>query len=64
MDMELRNNNDFTLPLIRRELFRKSPLYSLPYEWNHCGDVKFQHNRCTFKIALENELFDSLINEN
>jgi hypothetical protein len=57
MDMELRNANDFTLPIICREIFRKSPLYSLPYEWNICGDVKLQHNRYTFKIALSYELF-------
>ncbi len=60
MDMELRNANDFTLPIIHREILRKSPLYSLPYEWNICGDVKLQHNRCTFKIALSYELFESL----
>jgi hypothetical protein len=26
MDMELRNANDFTLPIIRREILRKSPM--------------------------------------
>lgn len=60
IDRELRNANDFILPQVNRESFRKSPLYSLPLAWNQCSDVKFQHNRCTFRIALTYELSESL----
>jgi hypothetical protein len=61
MGMELRNTNEFILPLVRRESFRKSPLYTLPLAWNQSSVVKLHHNRCTFKIALSYELFESLI---
>ena len=35
----LRNMNDYKLPPPRTEQFKKSPLYSLPLEWNN-----FNHN--------------------
>jgi hypothetical protein len=60
LDMELRNVNEFMMPLVRRESFRKSPLYTLPLAWNQCGVVKLHANRCTFKIALTYELFETL----
>jgi hypothetical protein len=59
----LRNADDFALPIVQREIFRKSPLYSLPTAWNSLGDVKLQPNRCTFKIALQYELIESLTNK-
>ncbi len=61
MGMELRNTNEFIFPLVRRESFRKSPLYTLPLAWNQSSVVKLHHNMCTFKIALSYELFESLI---
>ena len=60
---ELRNANEFYLPPIHKEIFRKSPLYSLPHTWNTLGPVKFHTNRTTFKIALTDELFDTLIDQ-
>ncbi len=47
----------FMMPLVRRESFRKSPLYTLPLA---SGLVKLHTNRCTFKIALTYELFETL----
>jgi hypothetical protein len=61
LDMELRNVNEFILPLARRELFKKFPIYSLPWEWNQLGDTKLQRNRTTFKIQLTYDLFQSLL---
>jgi hypothetical protein len=61
LEMNLRNINDFILPPIRREILRKFPIYSLPWEWNHCGDVKLQRNRTTFKIQLMYDLFQSIL---
>jgi hypothetical protein len=59
--MELRNTNEFILPLVCRESFGKSPLFTLPLAWNQSSVVKLRQNRCTFKIALSYELFESII---
>jgi hypothetical protein len=56
-DHNLRNNNLYAIPPPRIELFKKSPLYSLPTLWNDLDDIKFQRNRTTFKIGLK-ELFN------
>jgi hypothetical protein len=60
-DYNLRNNDLFTLPPFRIELFKKLPLYALPLAWNELPDsLRYQHNRITFKIALTDNLFDSI----
>jgi hypothetical protein len=60
-EYQLRNDDLFTLPTLRIELFRKIPLYSLPLAWNELPDsLRYQHNRTTFKIALVDSLFESL----
>lgn len=65
MDYTLRNLTDYTLPLPKIESFRKCPLYSFPYEWNNLkNEIKCQHNKTTFKIALTNELFNQINNDN
>jgi hypothetical protein len=57
----LRNQDHFALPLVRIEQFRKFPLYSLLNEWNNLNkEIRLQHNRTTFKIALWNYLLESL----
>jgi hypothetical protein len=59
--MNLRNQDYFTLPLVRTESYRKFPLYALANEWNKLGDnIRLQHNRTTFKIALLDEIITSL----
>jgi hypothetical protein len=58
----LRNSNDFIIPLVHRESFKKFPLYSFPHTWNSLGPVKFQQNKTTFKISLSDELIASLTN--
>ncbi len=45
----------------RTELFKKSPLYSLPLEWNNFDDNRYIRNRTTFKTALKYSLLNSLI---
>ncbi len=58
---DLRNQDYFTLPIVRIESFRKFPLYSLANEWNNLGDnIRLQHNRTTFRVALMDELISSL----
>ena len=55
-DIQLRNSHNFYLPPPRIELFKKLPLYSLPSTWNSLGDLRFQHNRYTFRSASLNLL--------
>jgi hypothetical protein len=62
IEYELRNVDDFTVPQARIELFKRFPLYSFPTTWNNIGDLKFQTNKTTFKIALHNHLLDTLDN--
>ena len=58
-DLQLRNNDDFYLPTVKLELFRKIPLYSFAKAWNDLGDTKFQHNPTTFAIELRYKLTES-----
>jgi hypothetical protein len=58
---DLRNQDYFTLPLVRIESYRKFPLYALANEWNKLGDnIRLQHNHTTFKIALLDEIITFL----
>ncbi len=55
---ELRNRDEYQLPMVNYESTRRMPIYAMPKEWNQLGDVRFHHNRSTFLIALKNTLFD------
>ena len=63
LNVHLRNDDLFQLPAPNIELFKKLPLYSLPYEWNNSGDLKFYENLVTFNCALKNKLFDEVLFE-
>jgi hypothetical protein len=52
----LRHTNHFVIPHPRIELFKKSPLYSIPTLWNSLGDLSLQSCRATFKIGLKEKL--------
>jgi hypothetical protein len=58
----LRNQDDIPLPHPRIELFKRSPLYTLPYEWNKLGGDRFQQNKTTFRIAIKNTIFEEIPN--
>jgi hypothetical protein len=45
------------------ELFKKSPLYSLPCEWNKLDDNRYISNRTTFKTAIKYSRLHSLIDD-
>jgi hypothetical protein len=60
-DRPLRNADNFMLPNPHTELFKKSPLYSLPLEWNNLDDTKYIQNRTTFKTAIKFSLLNTLI---
>lgn len=59
----LRNANDYMLPGPHTELFKKSPLYTLPLEWNNMDENKYIPNRTTFKTAVKFKLLHEIINE-
>jgi hypothetical protein len=62
-DRPLLNADNFTLPNPRTELFKKSPLYTLPLEWNHLDDNRYIRNKTTFQTALKYLLLNSLLDE-
>ena len=64
LNVALRNDDLFTLPVPRCEFFKRIPLYSLPLEWNNSGHLKDYDNFPTFNRALKNQLFDELLSEN
>ncbi len=46
--------NDYQIPFARTESLTKIPLYYFPKAWNEeIGDLRFQHNKFTFQIALK-----------
>jgi len=54
LDLNLRNANDFYLPIQRTETFKKTTYYSMPSAWNNLVlEIKHQENRTTFKWALK-----------
>ena len=56
LSSQLRNNDDFYVPHVNLELFRRIHLYSFAKSWNELGDIKFQHNFFTFKQELKSKL--------
>ena len=53
---ELRNANEYQIPLAKLSVFTRFPLYTLPKTWNNAGIVTCYSNPTTFKIALNEEL--------
>jgi len=62
ISQNLRNENEFTLPIPRIEQFKKFPLYSLPQEWNAAEELVYYQNRVTFKHALREKLLTEIVN--
>jgi hypothetical protein len=62
-DRPLHNADNYTLSNPRTELFKKSPLYTLPLEWNNLDDNRYIRNRTTFKTALKYMLLNSILDE-
>jgi hypothetical protein len=58
-NLNLRDDNLYAIPHPRIELFKKSPIYSLPKVWNDLSiNIRGQHNKTTFSIALKNHLLE------
>ena len=56
----LRNEDLFEVPHPRIEMFKQSPLYTLPVIWNELNECKYYENRTTFKIAIRELLMDNI----
>jgi hypothetical protein len=61
-DRDLRNNNQIFVPHPRIELFKKSPLYSIPTVWNTLDDLCFQPNKSLFRKGLKEKLLNEIEN--
>jgi hypothetical protein len=61
LNVTLRNNENYVIPIPRTELFKRLPIYSLPNEWNNAGNLVFYENKITFNFALKNQLFEELL---
>jgi len=59
----LRNDDLYMLPNPRIELLKKLPMYSLPYEWNNSGVLKYYANVSIFKYALRETMFEEILME-
>ena len=59
-DFNLRNDDDFHVPVPRIDFYKKMPTFSLPNEWNNSGILKFYQNRIAYKFALRDQLFTEL----
>jgi hypothetical protein len=61
---DLRYPSEFEVPRVKLELFKRIPLYSLPVEWNNCGDLRFYSNSTTFNIELYSYLCKKFMTDN
>jgi len=61
LNVTLRNDENYRVPIPRTEFFKKMPLYTLPNAWNSAGNLILLENKTTFKIAVKNELFEELL---
>jgi hypothetical protein len=62
--INLRNANDYFIPMPRTETFKKSTYYALPSAWNDLAiEIKYQENKITFKWALKAHLMEDLIDD-
>jgi hypothetical protein len=60
IEHNLRNNEHFFIPNPRIELFKRSPLYTLPKLWNDLNDIKFQHNKSIFISFIKESLLEEI----
>jgi hypothetical protein len=58
ININLRNNALYQLPFVRIEIFRKTPLYTLPAEWNVLGDLTLISDKLPFLVALKLQLIE------
>jgi len=61
LNVTLRNNKNYVVPIPRTDLFKRLPMYSLPNKWNYASNLVFYETKITYNIALENQLFEELL---
>jgi hypothetical protein len=52
---DLRNADDYHIPMAASNHLDRFPLFTLPREWNRAGPVKFHLNPLTFRMELKRE---------
>jgi hypothetical protein len=57
---ELRNADDYHIPMANTNHISRFPMFSLPREWNMAGPAKYHRNTITFKIELKKELLQEI----
>jgi hypothetical protein len=57
---ELRNADDYHIPMANTNYISRFPMFSLPREWNMAGPAKYHRNPLTFKIELKKELLHEI----
>jgi hypothetical protein len=55
---ELRNAENYHVPMAYSNFIDRFPLFSLPREWNLAGPSKFHSNQLTFKLKPKLELLE------
>jgi hypothetical protein len=60
-DRPLRNADNFMLPNPRTELFKKSPLYSLPVKWSNLDESRYIREKNSFKTVIKFSLLNAHI---
>jgi hypothetical protein len=63
LNIQLRNDDLFQLPAPNCKLFKKMPIYSLPFEWNNSEELKYYENYAFFINVLRNKLFEEVLSE-
>jgi hypothetical protein len=58
---ELRNADDYYIPLANTNHMARFPMFSLPREWNMAGPAKYHRNQKTFKIEIKKDLLNSIV---
>jgi hypothetical protein len=63
MNHDHRNNTEYIQYCIfspKNRIVKNNNIYTLPAAWNTPGDLRYHHNKTTFKIALKDELFEEI----
>jgi Reverse transcriptase (RNA-dependent DNA polymerase) len=55
-NIQLRNAEDYFIPLAHSNQLQRFPKFSFPREWNLAGPCKYHRNPITFKLELKREL--------
>jgi hypothetical protein len=61
-EYDLRNANNYYIPMARTEHLKRLPYFTLPRVWNNLEGLKLEQNTTTFKIGCKNLYLSNLSN--